>query len=111
MAGTTVRRTAIAIIAALALAAALAVAATPRTVLRRGALPAVAAVTAWAGVALAAPLLGHAGAGDYDRARLLLVLVPAAASLALLGVAALAERRPWLPRAAEPLVDRPGSSA
>jgi len=99
------------VIAALALAAVLAVVATPRPALARGALPAAAAVMAWAGVALAAPLLGHAGAGDYDRARLLLVLVPAAASLALLAVGSLAERRPWLTRAPEPLTDRPGSSA
>jgi hypothetical protein len=99
------------VIAALALTAALAIAATPRTALTRGALPAAAAVSAWAVVALAAPLLGHEGAGDYERARLLLVLVPAVASLALVAAAALAARRPWLSRAAEPLAERPGSSA
>jgi hypothetical protein len=98
------------VIAALALTLTLAIKATPSTPLTRGALPATAAVGVWAVVALAAPLLGHAGAGDYQRARFLLVLVPAAGSLALLGLVRLAARRPWLARAPEPLADRSGSS-
>lgn len=97
------------LIAMLALAVALAAAATPRGGLSRGALAGAGAVTAWACVAaLAAPELGHEGARSYRDAHLLLVLVPAAASLALVGAAALAERRPWLGRAPEPLAERRG---
>jgi hypothetical protein len=97
------------LIAMLALAVALAASVTPRAGLARGSVAAVAAVAGWVAVAMLAPLLGDDAARDYERARLLLVLVPAAASLVVVGAAYLAERRPSLAQAPEPLAERHGA--
>ena len=94
------------LIAAFALAVGLAVSVTPRRPLSRGALTATVALAIWIGAALTAPWLGHEGARAYPSARLLLVLVPAGCTLALLAAIAVSERLPLLGRAPAPLAER-----